>query len=99
MSKANRNRKKRNAVFDTIHLLEKAHIWFDVIRTRPDALTIKATIVGQRIEIDVFEDDHIEISRFRGDESVEGGTELLVEIVMAELRENYPEQLSDIAAK
>jgi hypothetical protein len=99
MSKANRNRKKRNAIFDTIRLLEKAHIWFAIIRNRPDALTITATIIGQRIEIDVFEDDHIEISRFRGDESVEGGSDLLVEIVTEELRENYPEQLSSIAAK
>jgi hypothetical protein len=99
MSNANPNRKKRNAVFDTIRLLEKAHIWFDIVRTRADALTVRATIVGERIEIDVFEDDHIEISRFRGDESVEGGRELLVEMVTAELRENYPEQLPNVAAK
>jgi len=62
-------------------------------------LTITATIVGERIEIDVFEDDHIEISRFRGDESVEGGRELLVEIVTSESHENYPGQPFDIAAK
>jgi len=58
-----------------------------------------ATIVGERIEIDVFEDDHIEISRFRGDESVEGGMELLVQIVKAEIKENYPEEFSEVAAK
>ena len=99
MTKSNRNKNKKNAVFDTIRALEKANIWFDIIRTRSDCLTITATIVGERIEIDVFEDDHIEISRFRGDESVEGGRELLIEIVTAELRENYPERLADIAAK
>jgi hypothetical protein len=98
MSRANRNSKKCNAVFDTIRLLEKAHIHFNVVRLRSDALTIRASIVGERIEIDVFEDNHIEISRFRGDESIEGGGELLVEIVTAELRENYPEQLADFAA-
>jgi hypothetical protein len=58
-----------------------------------------AALVGERIEIDIFEDDHIEISRFRGDESVEGGLKLLLEIVKADLVENYPEELSDIAAK
>jgi hypothetical protein len=99
MSKANRNRKTRNAVFDTIRLLEMARIWFQIVRIRPDAVTIMASIVGQRIEIDVFEDDHVEVSRFRGDESVEGGSELLVETVTEELRENYPERLPDIAAK
>jgi hypothetical protein len=97
MSKA--NRKRCSAIFDTVHLLEKARICFDIVRVRPDALTIRAAIVGERIEIDVFEDDHLEISRFRGDESIEGGSELLMEIVTAELRENYPEKLSDIAAK
>lgn len=99
MSKANRSNKKCNAVFETIHLLEKANIAFDLVRLRSDALTIRAVIVGERLEIDVFEDDHIEISRFRGDESIEGGSELLIEIVTAELRENYPERLSEIAAK
>jgi hypothetical protein len=38
------------------------------------------TLVGERIEIDIFEDDHLEISRFRGDESIEGGKELLAQI-------------------
>jgi len=87
------------AVFETIRLLEKARIPFYIKRTRPDALTFTATIVGERLEIDIFEDDHIEISRFRGDESVEGGRELLQEIVKAELSENFPEKLADLAAK
>src|SRR5436190_20719555 len=99
MRQAMRTRKKSSAVFDTIHLLEKAHIAFDIKRTRPDALTVLATVVGERIEIDIFEDDHIEISRFRGDENIEGGMELLVDIVRAELRENYPEELPDRAAQ
>jgi hypothetical protein len=99
MKKIHRNRKTACAVFDTIRLLEKAHIAFDIKRTRPDAITITATTVGERIEIDVFEDDHIEISRFRGNESVEGGMELLIQIVKAEIEENYPEELSETAAK
>jgi hypothetical protein len=41
------------------------------------------TLVGERIEIDVFEDDHLEISRFRSDESVEGGEGLLTQILSA----------------
>jgi hypothetical protein len=39
------------------------------------------TKVGQRIEIEIFEDDHIEISRFFGDEKVEGGAELLKQLL------------------
>lgn len=99
MSKPKKVQKTSNAVFDTIRLLERAHIAFDIQRTRPDALTVVAAIVGERIEIDIFEDSHIEICRFRGDEGVEGGRELLLEIVTAELRENYPEERLDLAAK
>jgi len=99
MSKIRKSRKGSNAVFETIRLLERAHIGFDIKRTRPDALTIRAATVGERIEIDIFEDDHIEISRFRGDEGIEGGRDLLLQIVTAELRENYPEERPDLAAK
>lgn len=99
MKQANRRQQKRNAVFETVRLLEKAHIHFDIQRNRPDALTFLATIVGERIEIDVFADDHIEISRFRGDESIEGGMELLVEIANAQLKENYPDEVTQPAAK
>ena len=38
-------------------------------------------MVGERVEIDIFEDDHLEISRFRGDESIEGGMDLLQRLV------------------
>ena len=98
MKRAN-TKKTPSAVFETMRLLEKAHIHFYIMRDRPDTLTFVATIVGERIEIDIFEDDHIEISRFRGDESIEGGMDLLVAIVDAERRENYPEQLSETAAR
>ena len=70
-----------SAVFETIKALEDARLHFFIMRTRPDALTLSVTIVGERIEIDIFEDDHIEISRFRGDESIEGGEELLAAIL------------------
>jgi len=74
-----------SAVFRTMRLLDKANIHFSMRRGRPDTILFDATTVGERIEIEVFEDDHLEISRFRGDESIEGGMELLVEIVNAEL--------------
>ena len=99
MKNLRKARKASNAIFETIRLLERAHIEFNIKRTRSDALTVMATIVGERIEIDVFEDDHIEISRFRGDEGIEGGRDLLLQIVMAELGENYPEDQPNAVAK
>ncbi|MGO9673130.1 MAG: hypothetical protein ACLPSF_03000 [Methylocella sp.] len=51
---------------------------------RPDTITLTATFVGERMEIDIFEDDHIDISRFRGDESIEGDEELLAQVLRDE---------------
>lgn len=73
-----------SAVFETIEALEAARVHFFIERTRPDTITLTVTIVGERIEIDIFEDDHLEISRFRGDKSIEGGKELLAVILEGE---------------
>lgn len=67
-----------SALFETVRILERARVHFFMERTRPDTIRVCATFVGERWEIDVFEDDHIEISRFCGDEGVEGGMELLL---------------------
>jgi len=66
-----------SAVFETIRMLEEARLHFLIMRTRPDTITLSVTLVGERVEIDIFEDDHLEISRFHGDESVKGGMDLL----------------------
>jgi len=70
-----------SAVFKTIRMLEEARLHFFIERTRPDAIRLSVTMVGERVEIDVFEDDHLEISRFLGDERVEGDMELLVKML------------------
>ena len=70
-----------SAIFKTINALEDAKLHFFIERTRPDTIRLSVTLVGERIEIDIFEDDHLEISRFRGDESIEGGAELLAQIL------------------
>jgi hypothetical protein len=72
-----------STLFNTLRALEQARLHFYIERTRPDTVRLNVTLVGERIEIDVFEDGHLEISRFRGDESVEGGEELLMEILNA----------------
>ena len=43
-----------------------------------------ASFVGERVEIEIFDDNHIEVARFRGDEGIEGGMELLRELVRRE---------------
>jgi len=70
-----------SAVFETIRLLEAAGLHFIMERTRPDSIRLCVTLVGERLEIDIFEDDHLELSRFHGDERVEGGKELLLQLL------------------
>ena len=64
-------------IFQTIRMLEEARLHYFMERSRPDSIRLSVTMVGQRVEIEIFEDDHIEVSRFYGDETVEGGAELL----------------------
>ncbi|MBY3164807.1 MULTISPECIES: hypothetical protein [Rhizobium] len=57
-------------VFEVLKRLDDAKIHYFIGRYRPDTIDITATIVGERVEISVFDDDHIEISRFVGNEDV-----------------------------
>jgi len=68
-------------LFDLLIRLDAAHLHYALSRHRPDSIMITITVVGERIEADVFGDGHIEISRFKGSEAVEGGAELLNQII------------------
>jgi len=59
-------------VFEILKRLDEAKIQYFIGRYRPDTIDISASIVGERIEISIFDDDHIEISRFVGHEDVLG---------------------------
>ncbi|MGY3450223.1 hypothetical protein [Bradyrhizobium sp. USDA 4353] len=73
-----------STLFATVRLLEKLGHRFFIERTRPDTIRLSMTLVGERMEIDVFEDDHLEFSRFRGDESVESGYDELMRILQSQ---------------
>ena len=64
-------------LYRVIHLLEREGIHYRRDRHRDDSILITATLVGERIEIDVFEDGHVEYSRFRGNEDVEDDIPIL----------------------
>ena len=49
--------------------LKQKNVFFALAHYGADSITVTMTLYGERIEIDFF-DDHIEYSRFRGDESV-----------------------------
>lgn len=58
-------------LYRMIRLLDEAKVHYRLDRHRDDSIMITATMVGERTEIDVFEDGHVEYSRFRGNEDVE----------------------------
>jgi hypothetical protein len=43
------------------------------------------TLVGERVEIDVFDDGHMEVSRFPGSEAVVGDATLVDQIIRENL--------------
>jgi hypothetical protein len=71
-------------LFDLLSRLEVERIPFTLARHRPDSVLVTLTLAGERVEVDVFEDGHMEVCRFRGDESVEGDAELLRRLIASE---------------
>jgi hypothetical protein len=65
--------------------LDAANVHFVLSRHRPDSVLVSMTFVGERVEVDVFDDGHMEVSRFKGSEDVVGGAALVPQII-AELR-------------
>ncbi|AWN47371.1 hypothetical protein DK419_14465 [Methylobacterium terrae] len=74
-------------LYRVIRLLERERIHYRLDRHRDDSIMVTATLVGERIEIDVFEDGHIEYSRFRGSEDVEDDVALLEALFREEGKE------------
>jgi hypothetical protein len=70
-------------LYDLLRDLEYAKIPFVLGRYRDDTILVSLTLVGERVEIDVFEDGHMEVSRFNGDEAIVGDAELVQRLISA----------------
>jgi hypothetical protein len=68
-------------LFELLQKLESAKIHFTLQRHRDDSIMVSLTLVGERVEIDVFDDGHMEVSCFRGSEEIVGGAELVKKII------------------
>ena len=68
-------------LFELLDKLDSARIRYALARYRPDSVLVALTLVGERVEVDVFEDGHMEVSRFPGSEDVVGGVELVEQII------------------
>ena len=68
-------------LYDLLLRLEDAGITFTISRSRSESLLVTLTLVGERVEIDVFEDGHMEVSSFTGSEDIVGGAEVVEKLI------------------
>lgn len=68
-------------LFQLLQALDSARIHYTLSRHRDDTVLVSMTLVGERVEVDVFEDGNMEVSRFRGSEDIIGGEELVTELI------------------
>lgn len=71
----------RHIVFDLLNELDAGRIHYVLSRHQPGSIMITVTLVGERVEVVVFEDEQVHMSRFRGTEAVEGGADLLKQLI------------------
>lgn len=69
------------SIFDVLKTLEGAKISFRLARDRPDTIRVDATLYGLRLEIECFDDNHVEVSTFRGTEDIDGEYDYLLKIL------------------
>ncbi len=69
------------SLFQLLQRLDAGRYHYTLSRHRPDSVLVTVTFVGERTEIDVFEDGHMEVSRFLGTENVLGGAELVWQLI------------------
>jgi hypothetical protein len=72
-------------LFELLRMLEKTRHHFVLARERDDTVMVTVTLVGLRVEIDVFEDGHLEYSLFSGSESVESDLDKLKAMIEADV--------------
>lgn len=68
-------------LYALLHRLEHAKIHFTLARYRADTVLVSLTLAGARIEVDVFDNGHMEVSRFAGSEAVIGDLALVNKII------------------
>ena len=68
-------------IYKVMQTLEEAKIKFRLSRDRPDTIRIDATLYGLRLEMECFDDNHVEVSTFRGTEDIDGEYDYLLKIL------------------
>jgi len=84
-------------LYKLLSRLDKARYHYTLSKHRPDTILVTVTFVGERVEIDVFDDGHMEVSRFFGKEDILGGKELIYDLIEQRLAEDktYEDKYSE----
>ena len=72
---------KTHPLYHLLENLENAGIYFTLGRYHPDSITVSLTVPGERIEIYVYENGQMEVSRFKGHEGIVGENDLVDQII------------------
>jgi hypothetical protein len=59
-----------HTLFELLKELDSAAIHYTLARYVPDSVCITLTLVGERVEVYVFDDGRLEFSRYKGHEDV-----------------------------
>ena len=70
-----------HTLYELLKRLDEANIHYELARHRDDTVMVTITFIGERVEVDVFDDGHMEVSRFPGTEDVLGGQELIYQLI------------------
>jgi hypothetical protein len=68
-------------LFKLLSRLDAARYHYSMSRHRADTVLVTVTFVGERVEVDVFEDGHMEVSRFPGSEDIVGGEDFILALI------------------
>ena len=68
-------------LYELLAELDAARIFHALSRHRSDSVLVSITFVGERVEVDVFDDGRMEVSRFQGNEDVVGEADLVRKII------------------
>ena len=68
-------------LFALLAELDAAKIHYSLERTRSDTVGVRMAVVGRRVEVDVFDDGHMEVAEFAGSEDVTGDIETVKTLI------------------
>lgn len=68
-------------IYSILSKLDAIGCHYRLDRTRDDCILIFVSLVGLRLEISTFQNGAVEVSKFYGNESVEGGWEIVEDAI------------------